>query len=100
MPAHANLDAVVGDVRTLASEVRSLVETIAANGVGSTSTVIHKTDSSGFMVALCVACVMIMLGFVLFENRSFGSMQRAVEANRSDIAKLRADIDKIPVEKK
>ena len=74
----------------LIAEIRLLTQAITETPPAQTQTVLHKSDGSAMMVGLCIACVFIMIGYIIIENRSFGTVTRQIDAMQVKIAKLEA----------
>ena len=81
----ADVATLVHDVRVLTTTISNLAQTIEENTTrGQTQTVIHKADGTGTLAGVCVACVVIVLGFIIMENRSFAKLQIEMESNKQE----------------
>lgn len=70
----------------LVAEVRNILKEFAEHAqFGQTQTVIHKTEGSGILAGICVACVVVVLGFIIIENRSFSALQRQMDSTKKEL---------------
>lgn len=90
------IEKMIDRMETVAARIDS-----ATTGNGQVQTVIHKSDAGGFLtgvaVTSCVACIFLILAFMIVENRSYEKLSKEIDdlkawsdVHGNDIARLQA----------
>lgn len=78
------LEALAESIVEAVDKMEVFAESLATRGQ-NTQTIIHKTDGTGTLAGICVACVVVVLGFIIIENRSFAKLQGDMQSTRKEL---------------
>lgn len=78
------LEVLAESIVEAVDKMEVFAESLATRGQ-NTQTIIHKTDGTGTLAGICVACVVVVLGFIIIENRSFAKLQGEMDAQKKEL---------------